>query len=253
LQLGTFNEHIAQPQPNPYAAWVRSLGLELDSMGGSLWVDMYGDAATRDMEPTVEDGGTAWDLLRSCMRVLRSGAPACTTASEPCCVVDAEASWVNVWSMSTAAPELGGSGGGDRLLTTDENERSVLLNGGWHEVCSAAGGATAFCFWDGDSNALAPTAAAYTAGPFLAYARPVGNGTTPVYRCFGSGRHFISADAACFGSGVVESTLGHASKARSSNTPRSLRLCGGNGTYVHSLDSKCQAGSSQLEFIGFVH
>ncbi len=224
-------------------------------MGSSLWVDMYGDAITRDLEPTVEDGGAMWDLLLSCMRVLRSGAATCTNATESCCAFDAAASWVNVWSMSTEAPALGGAGGGDRLLTTDENERSVLLGDGWHEVCSAAGGATAFCFWDGDFNALAPTAAAYTAGPFLAYARPVGSLTTPVHRCLAtSGRHFISADPTCFGSGTVEGLpLGHASKARSSNTPRSLRLCADNGTFVHSLDSKCHAGASQLEFIGFVH
>lgn len=62
LMVGTFNEHIAQPQPNHFVtpqnqSWVHSMGLGDDASGTKLWVDMYGDSITRDLEPTVEDGG----------------------------------------------------------------------------------------------------------------------------------------------------------------------------------------------------
>ena len=41
LQVGTFNEHIAQPQKNNFQSWVKSMGLEGDSMGSSLWVSRH--------------------------------------------------------------------------------------------------------------------------------------------------------------------------------------------------------------------
>ena len=46
--------------------------------------------------------------------------------------------------------------------------------------------------------------------------------------------------------------LGHASVGRSTETPRSLRLCEAEGgELVHSLDAPC-AGKT-LEHLGFVH
>lgn len=44
LLIGTFNEHIAQPQANPFAGneAAMSMGLEGDAFAESLWVDMYG-------------------------------------------------------------------------------------------------------------------------------------------------------------------------------------------------------------------
>jgi hypothetical protein len=74
LFVGTFNEHIAQPQPNPYnppSGDAVSMGLERDAFNVQLWVDMYGDAISRDLEPTREDGGQMWTLFQSCMRVTR--------------------------------------------------------------------------------------------------------------------------------------------------------------------------------------
>lgn len=41
LQVGTFNEHIAQPQKNPYPSFAKSMGLEDDAFAEELWVDMY--------------------------------------------------------------------------------------------------------------------------------------------------------------------------------------------------------------------
>ena len=46
---------------------------------------MFGDGVTRDLEPTVEDGGAMWRLFESCMRVFRSGAARCTDRTEACC------------------------------------------------------------------------------------------------------------------------------------------------------------------------
>jgi hypothetical protein len=82
LQVGTFNEHVAQPQPNRFHAWVKSMGLEGDAMASSLWVDMFGDGITRDLEPTVQDGGRMWALFESCMRVFRTGAATCANLTE---------------------------------------------------------------------------------------------------------------------------------------------------------------------------
>lgn len=72
LFVGTFNEHIAQPQPNPYNPPnidAVSFGLENDSFNVNLWVDMFGDSISRDLEPTREDGGKLWALFQSCLQV----------------------------------------------------------------------------------------------------------------------------------------------------------------------------------------
>ena len=85
LFVGTFNEHIAQPQPNPYnppSDDAVSMGLELDAFNVKLWVDMYGDAISRDLEPTREDGGQMWTLFQSCMRVTHTLAVIIGLASE---------------------------------------------------------------------------------------------------------------------------------------------------------------------------
>jgi hypothetical protein len=303
LMVGTFNEHIAQPQHNPYSAeqawtkrmggvyepeqhhaplragglalsqhvsqaqlhpysgkqdWVKSMGVEDDPMAGKLWVDMFGDGLTRDLEPTVQDGGRMWDLFSSCMRVFNSGAARCSTSNsnEQCCMfgkLDPYSEWNGVYSL-----HLGGTE--DQLLTTDAAERASLKKGGWTEVCSAAGGAAQFCFWKDDINALAPTAADYTGGPFLLHGLPLpaSHPTQAVYRCLSNEtRHFISSDSACRGLGKAENVLGYTSLQRDSDTPRSLRLCRTtssqywpNGRLYYSLDAKC---SQVVEHLGFVH
>lgn len=252
LQVGTFNEHIAQPQPNKLQPWVHSMGLEGDAMASKLWVDMLGDGITRDLEPTVEDGGRLWTLFESCMRVFHTGAATCGNFTEPCCVRgdgDPLSNWVNVWSLSNGT-------GGDRMLTVDAHERATLVGkgGGWTEVCTPAGGATAFCSWGGNVNAMAPDAASYTSGPFLMYGTPVGALSTPCYRCLSvDKRHSISGDKDCGGRGTAERTLGHVATHRSSEAPRSLRVCQSGATFFHSLDAACVAPAKQLEFLGFVH
>jgi hypothetical protein len=203
---------------------------------------------------TVQDGGRLWALFESCMRVFKSGAATCTDKTEACCkrgVDDPESDWVNVWSLTNKAA-------GDSLLTVQENERSSLLKGGWTEVCSPAGGASAFCGWGGNSNAIAPSAPDYTSSPFVMYASAISATlSAPCHRCITAAtpaKHFISSTSDCLGKGKLESTLGYVSTERSSDTPRSLRLCQGvAGEMRHSLDSECADGMTQLEFLGFVH
>ena len=224
-------------------------------MAHSLWVDMYGDGITRDLEPTVEDGGRIWELFQSCMRVFRSKAPSCSNKTEACCMRgddDPESNWVNVWSLAKAD-------GTDMLLTIDPNERRQLTSGSsWKEICSAAGGATAFCAWNNDPhfNSVAPNASSYQRGPFLLWAGPVSSALSfPCHRCITpTGRHFIARDKSCLGLGTIESTLGYVAQRRSSNIPRSLRLCRSKtGMLYHSLDATCSLGDQQLQFLGFVH
>lgn len=53
LFLSSWNEFIAQPQVTP----LRSMGLETDSSVGNLgFVDTYGAAFGRDIEPTLQYG-----------------------------------------------------------------------------------------------------------------------------------------------------------------------------------------------------
>ena len=226
---------------------------------------MYGDGITRDLEPTVQDKGSMWALFESCMRVFRSGAATCADKAEACCARGQDhplSDWVQVASLTTHS--AGGGEGEDYLLTTDMHERHVLLSqGGWVEVCSADGSATAFCKW---STSVAPNASAYRTGPFTMWAGSISAELSrPCHRCITSaavtrattvkaGRHFISSDEQCLGLGAVESVLGYVSTQRSSDTPRSLRLCHGPaGRLRHSLDSVCGLEEEQLEFLGFVH
>jgi hypothetical protein len=74
LFMSSWNEWIAQPQPNPFGSqYAFSLGLppSLDAMGGSLWVDSYGSSLSRDIEPSTTYGTLLYDIMSSCLRVAR--------------------------------------------------------------------------------------------------------------------------------------------------------------------------------------
>ena len=273
LFIGTFNEHIAQPQKNPYYATdahALAMGLGDSGAGGApdpaasqMWVDMYGDGVTRDLEPSVSDQGSAWALLSSCLRVLAAGA-GCgggSSSEEACCsTTDPAQRWRNVWSLA-----LGGDASRDLLLTVDANELAVLTKkgsgGGWEEVCTPHGGASAFCA----GVESAQPEADYPRGPFLLHAAaqvaPAAAPSNAVHRCVSTGagaggRHFVAGDGACYGRGRAESVLGFAASARDSNTPRSLRSCAeaaAGGAMYHSLDTRCAAGDEELGHLGFVH
>ena len=266
LFIGTFNEHIAQPQKNPYFATdahALALGLGDSGAGGApdadasqTWVDMYGDGVTRDLEPSMSDQGAAWALLSSCLRVLSTGAgcSAADNSEEACCSSANPAQrWRNVWSLA-----LGGNPSKDLLLTVDAHELAMLTKegGGWEEVCTPHGGASAFC----GGAASAQPEADYPRGPFLLHAVAQVVPAAPskaVHRCVSAGgRHFVAGDSACYGRGKSESVLGFASSARNSNTPRSLRSCAAvaaDGAMYHSLDTRCAAGDEELGHLGFVH
>lgn len=236
LMVGTFNEHIAQPQPNPYGQDEISMGLETDGDKRSLWVDMYGDSITRDLEPTVEDRGEMWNVFLSCMRVFRSGAASCAGSSELCCTLQPQDQWVNVWSLFLGTT--------DTLLTIHEEEKNALVQQGWTEICSPLCTAHVFC--------TGGPAGYYTQSPFLLHAVSF-NQTRPIVRCLSSSvKHFISSSTSCYGQGKAEAVIGYSSTVRSSNTPRSLRVCSKSGQYYHSLDARCKSGDQELEHLGFV-
>lgn len=214
LLVNAWNEHIAQPQSNPYAADYGDLGRSMgatDVASGDvsedwLWVDMYGQEFDRDFEPTVEGGEAGLDLLASCLRVFASGATSCADASEACCQL-AEG-WTLVYSLRQPGDVLET----DHLLTANPTERDLLLASGWEEVGNplyAPPGLT--------------SGADSAAGPFRLYPS-AGEGRSALYRCYTGGGHFFSLDAACEGVST-ESTLGWISDARSSETPRPLLRC----------------------------
>ena len=346
LIVGTFNEHIAghwhnsfEP-PMPWCAsqhncnvtWFRPVGMETDTQLGlvgtdNVWVDIYGDSYTRDIEPTKQDGGELWDLFRSCMRVFKTGAESCTSWSEhqkeACCQYPPERRWVNVWSLKsgngswaphkdkcvdspqlcphtphrTYCPNVNTSGqcsgppvrscppcptapdpnlptpsvATDYMLTANQSEVETMIAAGrYEEICTPAGGSTVFCHFGtaldtakglNTSNSYvlstihAPNRTVYTQGPLVLWESPVGNVSTPCYRCVtAEGRHFISAATDCLGRGNVEVTLGHLSVLRTSNMPRSLRLCEMGTVLRHSTDAACEStGAHTLEHLGFVH
>jgi hypothetical protein len=254
--VGTFNEHIAQPQVNKFNKWVRSMGLENDTtIDDKLWVDMYGDGITRDLEPTVQDSGFYWKLFESCMRVFHSGASSCSNMTEPCCLrgaADPASTWSSIYALTDGG---GGGAGGDSLLTKDTNELKVLTAKGWTQTCQPMGGygAVQFCtFASGD----APTAANYTSGPFLihSFALPGASASKAAHRCVSTAgkKHFVSSSSDCSGVGSAESVLGHVSQRRSTETPRSLRACTRGGAFWHSLDAPCAAGAHLVDYLGFV-
>lgn len=82
LFLSSWNEFIAQPQVTP----LRSMGLETDPSVGNLgFVDTYGAAFGRDIEPTLQYGDFLYSMMTSCLKVFRSGSTNCSNPGEPCC------------------------------------------------------------------------------------------------------------------------------------------------------------------------
>eukprot|EP01116_Phalansterium_solitarium_P024335 TRINITY_DN8897_c0_g1_i1.p1 TRINITY_DN8897_c0_g1~~TRINITY_DN8897_c0_g1_i1.p1 ORF type:complete len:585 (+),score=186.92 TRINITY_DN8897_c0_g1_i1:185-1939(+) len=239
--ISSFNEFVAQPQPNPYRSRVNtgfSMGLEWDSYRENLWVDTFGAEFSRDIEPTVEYGDYYYELMASCLRVYKSGTgPDCNQPSEECCNITSSDIYTNVWSLALKS-------GGDNLLTTSVVEKNVLVNGGgWREVCNPFTGTTLFCVDDSMTDGRS--------SPFilLAVQQP---DSVPLYRCINASvRHFFSLQQDCEGA-KTESQLGFVSTKRSGNTPRSIRRCHdqSTGVYFHSLDIDCPTPGSPV--LGYV-
>jgi hypothetical protein len=276
LFVSSWNEWLSQPQKNPWGGgpYAQSMGLPADPMRGALYVDTYGAALSRDLEPS-SDGSALYELLTSCLRVVKlmAGAEAgagrapaalralaaafappplaaCAVAGEACCAFNAtEEDYASVWSLNR-------EDGRDSLVTARREERDALVaGGGWAEVCNPYGGPTDFCVDD----ALIPTPSAMQ-GPF-ALPAACGGGRRPLSRCLASdGRHFLVGSAAdCGEAGAThEALVGCMAPAPSSNTPRALRVCreGASGRRFHFLDTtQCPPGSADAGggVLGFVH
>jgi len=284
LYLSSWNEWLSQPQKNPFSGhYAQSMGLPADPARSALYVDTYGGALSRDLEPSAQDGSALFDLLTSCLRVVKvmaaagaraaGGAPptaraalaaafadpspaACAVAGEACCAFNAtEEDYASVWSLQR-------SDGRDALVTAAQGERDALVaGGGWAEVCNCYGGPTDFCV---DASLLSSPKAMQ--GPFVLHAGcgsggGGGGARRPLSRCRAAdGRHFLVGSAADCGEGgaTLETLVGCMAPSPSSNTPRGLRVCveAATGRRFHFLDATaCPAGSADAGggVLGYVH
>jgi hypothetical protein len=261
----SWNEYLSQPQANPWAgdANAFSMGMPWDLEGRkSLWVDSFGTSLSRDIEPSVHGGSVSFDVMKSCLRVVRllslaaarsaahgpsgaevaalfgaralnrSSAAACAVAGELCCEYNETAEGF------VAVSALAHDGGDDALVTADPAEvaRLACPGCGWTEVCNGYGGPTDFCV---DNSGAFLRSAAALQGPFVLRSGgcglPAGGaapapdpqlpGRVPVVRCYDGKRHFVAGAAACPAPAALETPVGCADAKRSSNMPRALRAC----------------------------
>ena len=238
LLLNAWNEHIAQPQPNPYGGQAelrQSMGEtgHGDDTRDWLWVDMYGAEFDRDFEPTVEDGGAGLTLLQSCLRVWRTGARSCSNPHEACCQLGAGRTMVH------SVRVRGGVTTGDHVPTVEYGEVAELVStGAWEEVCNPHYGPPGLC-----GGGTTPD------GPFQLHPAD-GAGRVPIYRCYSGADHFLSPDAGCEGR-TTERLLGYADGTRTTAMPRALLRCYG-AVHLHALDAPCPDGSTAESVLGYV-
>ena len=247
LLINAWNEHIAQPQANPYDPALgglrRSMGVtevpEGDASADWLWVDMYGADLTRDIEPTVEGGAAAYELMASCLRVYRGGATSCDDAGEACCQL--APGWRVVYSLR--APGGGADMSTDHVPTIDAPERDALVAGGWEEVCNPHYGPPGLCGGGTTGD-----------GPFFLFPAD-GPDRAALYRCFTGVDHFLTLAPGCEGT-TGEGSPGWVSTVRDSETPRPLRRCynAPAQAHFHWLDERCPAidGVSEEAILGYV-
>ncbi len=246
LLINAFNELIAQPQANPHPEALgslrRSMGVgaaDGDALADSLWVDMYGVEFNRDLEPSVQGGDAAYQLMTSCVRVYRTGSPACEDPAEPCCQLQPGLRLVYSLRLRNS-----GTWGGDHVPTVDPRERQALLDGGaFEEVGNPFFGPPGL-----------PGGATTADGAFHLYAAP-GPGRAALHRCHTGVDHFLSADPACEGH-TPEGRLGWLHTRRSSAAPRPLRRCYApeRGVHFHWLAERCPSdpGVREEAVLGFV-
>lgn len=209
IYLSSWNEWTSQPQTNPFKSnFSFSMGLQGDKDGGNLYVDSYGTALSRDLEPSARPGGDAlYNLLASCLRVVRlmqgmhafhsgregdgSGVrglaayfgkegvsshnpPSSSPPLVSCAVQGEQCCMYNEtlqgYALSTSLTRVDAT---DALVSSDQLEIQTLLAGGaWVEVCNGYGGGTDFCVDGGvlKSQRLAGQ------GPFLLHSGGCGEG-----------------------------------------------------------------------------
>ena len=289
IYLSSFNEWLAQPQANPWsnAPFSFSMGLEWDAIGRkNLWVDTFGVSISRDFEPTTDGGFVYLDIMSSCLRVVnilshlvdsnsidseslatmisgRESLSACAVEGEICCSYNET---TDGFELVTPLVRLDG---GDSLLSIDSNEvKSLSCNGcGWRETCNPYNGGDGtpdFCQDDPGSALEKHTA---VEGPFVVRSSGCGVRTgdpvlperIPLLRCIDESTktHTLVAGSgvSCPSPFVVEVGIGCLNALRTSNTPRSFRLCtaASSEKVYHSLDSACVAGDASSEVLGYVH
>lgn len=246
LLINSWNELIAQPQPNPHPATMGNLRKSMgvyDSSGVSLWVDPYGAEYVRDIEPSVEYGDFYYQLMSSCLRVYRQGSCSVAgTSGESCCATDPEL--VLIRSLREKDPSNGMTT--QHVLSTGTNERDTLVaTGAWEEVCTPLLGNPQLCGGGPMTNADVPFELFASAGPERAL----------LTRCFTGVSNFFSLDPSCEGTTVV-GPLGYVAKSPSSHAARPLRRCYNTSAqrHFHWLDVTCPALPNVKEesLVGYV-
>lgn len=249
LFISGWNELIAQPQATPFEKRVNtywSMGLQNTATHPSgyfgnhlnpLWVDVYGEEFHRDLEPTTYSGEKYYQLLKSCVRVFRTGTKVCSNQHEECCDIASSDIYTNIFSLYN-------HGVNDNLLTTSTLERGKLLRSGWQDQCSFfSPGDSIFCH--------AGTHSDQSNTQFIMFSKP-GPNRTAVYRCYDNRYHFFSSSPNCEGS-HSEGVLGFASTVITSEMPRSLTRCVFPDNHsIHSLDHDCPQGTRPKATYGFV-
>jgi hypothetical protein len=289
--MSSYNEWIAQPQPNPFASsYAFSMGLPGDSMARSLWVDSYGSSLSRDLEPSTAYGTQLYDILSSCLHVLNtaeeelatlqrlSGADAighmksmvaryngkpflqaCNVAGEICCAYNATTdNYASVWSLALDS-------GADALITYDTTEVDHLTcpGCGWTQICNPYSGPTDFCVSSAELSSLNALSGPFVlrtggcgfqSGEYPQAPSVVLEGRVPLFRCYSGTAHSIGTAPGC-GSGLTtEMVIGCMDTSRTSNMPRALRKCtASNSIGQHVMDGACPAGSTDGGVLGYVH
>ena len=253
LLLNEWNEHIAIPSGrderampgDPIDPEAFNMGLEGDTIdpgddpksvpdGRSPFVDLYAMDYARDMEPTVENGGQVYDVLRSCMRVYRrGGTSSCSDPNERCCNLGENDHYRNVFSLKSV--------GGDYLVTASRGEKAALLaSGAWSEIQNRYGGSSDFPQGTSSVDKLS--------GPFIVDTSP-GPNRVELYRCRAAD-HFLSLDRNCEHYGN-DGPIGFIAERPEGAYLRPLLRCAG-ATHFHALAGSCPTGSRFEQPLGFV-
>ena len=232
LFLNGWNEFIAQPQVDP--ANLPAMGLEHEPANDPLyarqWVDVFGEEYARATEPSVENGGAIYDLMKSCLRVYRTTKTVCDDPNEACC--SAKEPYRNVYSFVFG-------GNGDHIITASRGERNALVTSGWTELCETGSVSADFCYKAGEAS-----------GPFMLRTEG-GAGRAELFRCRIGFNHFFSTSPTCEGQ-VVEGSLGFMGTSATSAMARTMRRCFGAQGHVHTLSRPCPPGTNEEFVIGYV-
>jgi len=231
--LSSFNEFIAQPQQNPYKSinTAFSVGVPWDPERFNLWVDTWGSEYSRDIEPSVQRGDDDYQLMKSCLRVLRSGAYDCSNNSELCCSIISSQMYTNVFAYVSS-------------LNNDHRLSTTLLASPWQQQCTPFTGPTTFCVNTDLTQGQG--------GPFILWSQPFDSDAIALYSCKTADLHFFSPRGDCEGQQMDE-LLGFMSPVRTSEMPRGLIRCYDhtNGIHFHSLDLPCPNGEEE-SLLGYV-